>query len=317
MVFRALLLCFLCGLPIVASAIELTLPASARQTAGQDLGVSSYALPTAAFDGVEIPSRVFEGFVTRQAWRLEGGGVTPLQLLQPLRDELTNDGFSLVFECADRQCGGFDFRFQTEVIDAPEMYVDLDDYRFVSAIKGDADAPSAAVSILVSRSAASAYIQVIQISVDQNADINVAKGEEIIASTQGSGAIVSSGELGQELDVSGHVILSDLVFQTGSSNLGEGTFDSLASLAAYLRQNPNRQIALVGHTDAEGSLEGNIALSKRRASSVRERLIAVHGVAEAQVSAQGVGFLAPVVSNLSEAGRTSNRRVEAVLISTN
>lgn len=316
MVFRALLLCFLFGLPIAAFAIELTLPASARQTAGQDLGVSSYALPTAAFDGVEIPSRVFEGFVTRQAWRLEGGGVTPLQLLQPLRDELTNDGFSLIFECADRQCGGFDFRFQTDVIDAPEMYVDLDDYRFVSAIKGDVDAPSAAVSILVSRSAASAYIQVIQISVDQNADINVAKGEEIIASTQGSGAIVTSGELGQELDVSGHVILSDLVFQTGSSNLGEGTFDSLASLAAYLRQNPTRQIALVGHTDAEGSLEGNIALSKRRASSVRARLIEVHGVAEAQVSAQGVGFLAPVVSNVSEAGRTANRRVEAVLIST-
>jgi outer membrane protein OmpA-like peptidoglycan-associated protein len=34
------------------------------------------------------------------------------------------------------------------------------------------------------------------------------------------------------------------------------------------------------------------------------------------VSAQGVGFLAPVVSNLTELGRTANRRVEAVLIST-
>lgn len=311
------LLCLLLGLlPLAASAVELTLPASARLTAGQDLGVSSYALPIAPFDGAKIPSRAFEGFVTRQAWRIEGGGVTPLQLLQPLRAELESNGFSLVFDCADRQCGGFDFRFQTDVIDAPDMYVDLDDYRFAAAIKGDSAAPSAAVSVLISRSSASAYIQVIQISVDESADIDVAKGREIIASTQGSGAIVSSGELAEELDLSGHVILSDLVFQTGSANLGEGAFDSLASLAAYLRHNPSREIALVGHTDAEGSLEGNIALSKRRATSVRDRLIEVHGVASAQVSAQGVGFLAPVLSNLSEAGRTANRRVEAVLLST-
>ena len=316
MILRALLFCLSALFPMAAFAVELTLPASARQTAGQDLGMNSYALPTAPFDGVNIPSRVFEGFVTRQAWRLEGGGVTPLQLLQPLRDELKDNGFSLIFECADRNCGGFDFRFQTDVIDAPDMYVDLDDYRFAAAIQGDADAPSAAVSILISRSVASAYIQVIQISVDKSADINVAKGQEIIASTQGDGAIVSNGELGQELDVSGHVILSDLVFQTGSSNLGEGSFDSLASLAAYLRQNPTRQIALVGHTDAEGSLDGNIALSKRRATSVRLRLIEAHGVKGTQVSAQGVGFLAPVVSNLTELGRTANRRVEVVLIST-
>ena len=158
---------------MLASAVELTLPGSARQTAGQDLGVDSYALPTAGFDGAIIPSRIFEGFVTRQAWRVEGGGVTPLQILQPLRAEVASNEYTVIFECAARACGGFDFRFGTDVIDTPDMYVDLDDYRFVSAIKGGADAPKAALSLLISRSSAAAYIQIIQISVDAAADISV------------------------------------------------------------------------------------------------------------------------------------------------
>lgn len=316
MMQRFLTFLFLGLLPSLASAVELTLPASARQTAGQDLGVTSYALPISPFDGVDIPSRIFEGYVSRQAWRIEGGGVTPLQLLLPLREELKANGFTLIFECASRACGGFDFRFETEVIDAPDMYVDLDDYRFVSAVQGSGDAPKAAISLLISRSSASAYIQIIQIAVDKANDISVSKGDEIIASTPGTGIVASSDSIAKQLDVAGHVILSDLTFQTGSSKLGEGTFKSLEKVADYLKQNAKRRIALVGHTDAQGSLEGNIALSKRRAGSVRTHLIEVHGVPSAQVSADGVGFLAPVASNLSKAGRTANRRVEAVLIST-
>jgi OOP family OmpA-OmpF porin len=87
-------------------------------------------------------------------------------------------------------------------------------------------------------------------------------------------------------------------------------------LAAYLIANPARQVVLVGHTDAVGSLESNITLSKRRAASVEARLEDEYGVPSAQLSADGVGFLSPLVSNLTEDGRNRNRRVEAVLIST-
>ncbi|MGB7318714.1 MAG: OmpA family protein [Planktotalea sp.] len=319
MILRVFSFLLLGLLPAAASAVQLTLPASARQTAGQELGIDSYTLPIAPFDGASIPARTFEGFVSRQAWRIEGGGVTPLQLLQPLREELKESNYTLLFECADRACGGFDFRFGTDVLDAPDMYVDLDDYRFLSAISGSSDAPKAAISLLVSRSATATYVQIIQIAVDKAADISVSKGGELIASTkngqapnvQGSGVGIS-----KQLDVAGHIILSDLDFKTGSSELGEGPFASLGKLAAYLKTNSARRVALVGHTDAEGSLEGNIALSKRRAASVRQRLIESHGVASAQLSAEGVGFLSPVASNLSKAGRDTNRRVEAVLIST-
>ena len=114
----------------------------------------------------------------------------------------------------------------------------------------------------------------------------------------------------------GAVALDDLVFASGSSSLTEGSYASLADLAAWLQANPEMTIALVGHTDASGGLEGNIALSRKRADSVRARLIETYDVPTRQVEAQGVGYLSPRASNLTEAGRNKNRRVEVILTST-
>ena len=81
-----------------------------------------------------------------------------------------------------------------------------------------------------------------------------------------------------------------------------------------LRSDGTLRIALVGHTDATGSLEANVAVSRARAVSVRERLIADYGVDATQMDAEGMGYLAPVASNLTPDGRERNRRVEAVLL---
>ena len=73
---------------------------------------------------------------------------------------------------------------------------------------------------------------------------------------------------------------------------------------------------MVGHTDAEGTLSGNLELSKKRAASVLERLVSAYRVPRAQLEAAGVGYLVPRASNLTEGGRDQNRRVEVVLTST-
>jgi OOP family OmpA-OmpF porin len=124
------------------------------------------------------------------------------------------------------------------------------------------------------------------------------------------------GSLGERLEAGGFVVLEDLVFESGSSRLEEGDFDSLSALAAYLKANPGRTVTLVGHTDASGSLSGNTALSRNRALSVRERLLTTYGVPASQVTAEGAGFLAPRDTNLTEEGRARNRRVEVILTST-
>jgi OOP family OmpA-OmpF porin len=86
-------------------------------------------------------------------------------------------------------------------------------------------------------------------------------------------------------------------------------------LAQFLKANTGLRVALVGHTDAVGSLDSNIALSKARAQSVAQVLIRDYSIPQSQVEAEGMGYLAPVASNLARQGREANRRVEVVLLS--
>nr|WP_282563323.1 OmpA family protein [Gymnodinialimonas phycosphaerae] len=107
--------------------------------------------------------------------------------------------------------------------------------------------------------------------------------------------------------------LEDLQFQTGAAELSGERYASLTALAAFLAEDPTRQVVLVGHTDALGSLSGNIALSRARALAVRQFLTEELGVVPTQVEAQGIGFLSPRAPNTTPEGREANRRVEVVL----
>jgi OOP family OmpA-OmpF porin len=91
-------------------------------------------------------------------------------------------------------------------------------------------------------------------------------------------------------------------------------YPSLVALAAFLAENPARRVVLVGHTDAEGGRDSNIALSEARAEAVRRHLIDVLGVNPAQLDAAGIGYLAPRATNETAGGREANRRVEVVLL---
>ncbi|PIE14014.1 MAG: cell envelope biogenesis protein OmpA [Rhodobacterales bacterium] len=295
-------------------AIDLSLPSNARLLADQHSGLDSYALPIGAHDGDGVPTRVTEGSVSRQAWRIDAQGLTTLQLLTPLRNQLEETGYQILFECSDRDCGGFDFRFDIDVMPAPGMHVDLFDYRFLSAQKGNDF-----ISLLISRTANSAFVQIIQARPKGTAKPKT-KGA-LPAATQSATIAVAPDLSGLpvvlQLESRGHAVLADLTFQTGSSSLGEGPFASLAELAEYLKTDTTRKVALVGHTDAVGALSGNIVLSKRRAASVLERLVSAFGVGRGQLAAEGMGYLAPIATNLTLEGREANRRVEVILLNTN
>ena len=102
----------------------------------------------------------------------------------------------------------------------------------------------------------------------------------------------------------------------GSATVAIRRSHHIACLAAYLKRNPKLQVALVGHTDTDGALALNTALSKRRAQAVRARLIERWDVPAAQVTAEGAGWLAPRASNDTPEGREKNRRVEVIITST-
>lgn len=289
-----------------ASAQQLALPSGSNSTASETADPDSYALPVGPWAEGYIPTKQIEGRITKQAWRIESTGLTTLQILAPLRDQLTDAGYEILYECTDRICGGFDFRFGMDVLRAPDMYVDLTDYRYLAAANADA---TRHVSLLASRSAGASFVQIVRTG---------PSGSSAGKATTSAPRLLSGDtrDLAVELEQAGHVVLSDLQFETGSSSLGAGPFDSLQTLADYLKSNPTRRIALVGHTDSVGSLDGNIALSRRRAASVVDRLNKTYGVPRNQLDAQGMGYLAPITTNLTPEGREANRRVEAILTST-
>lgn len=295
--------------PVAGRALDLATPA--RITATKTEAPGSYLVPLGPWTEAGIPGETVEGNVTRTAWSLPLDGQTTLQILAPLRQRLLDDGYHLVFDCADDGCGGFDFRYATPVLPEPAMHVDLGDYRFLSARRDGPDG-AAWVTLLVSRSQAEGHVQVTNVTppgtpADTGPDPSPPRITPPPAET---------AEATPDLAALGSLVLEGLAFESGKAALTDGDAPALAALAAWLTAHPDRSVILVGHTDASGSLAANVTLSRQRAAAVRQVLIDRYGLPEKQVSAEGVGPLAPRASNDTEDGRAQNRRVEAVLAPT-
>ncbi|MBI1216965.1 MAG: OmpA family protein [Rhodobacteraceae bacterium] len=315
MTFAAGLALALALTPVGAQAISLTFPAPAVAAARHDEALGSYALPVGPWTDGHIPTLAVEGPLHRTAWRLGNGTLTTLQILAPLRDQLAADGFQMLFDCLADACGGFDFRYGTAVLPEPEMHVDLGDFRFLSARRAGQGGPEY-VSLLVSRSSDAGFVQVTQVGGDPEEAAPPPPEPAPAAAAPPPAPTVPAGDLITQLTVGGSVALDDLQFDSGSADLAPGDYASLAALAAWLKADPSRSVALVGHTDFSGPLDTNIALSKKRAASVADRLVQSYGVKRTQLDPEGVGYLAPRATNLTDAGRTLNRRVEVMITST-
>lgn len=287
--------------PLAASALTLELPPLAVPLADREAAFDSHFIATAPYRGEgEAEGVVAEGAVRQRSWRVGEGGLTTLQILAPLRDQLREAGYAVLFECDARDCGGFDFRFRLEALPAPDMHVDLGDFRYLSANRTEGGEDEFA-SLLVSRSANSGFVQLTTVGQPETAPETMAEPSSAVP-------------VGRRLEREGFAALDGLVFRTGSAELEDARPASLDELAAYLRNMPDARIILVGHTDAGGTLDANVALSRLRAEAVAGILIERFGIDPDRVSAEGVGFLAPRFSILAEGGRRRNRRVEAVLL---
>ncbi|GFE80671.1 membrane protein [Steroidobacter agaridevorans] len=105
--------------------------------------------------------------------------------------------------------------------------------------------------------------------------------------------------------------LGDVLFDTAQATFRAGADAPLDRLAAALKEQPDRQVLIEGHTDNVGSDQNNMLLSERRAQSVQTGLLQ-RGVDRSQITAVGKGENFPIASNDSAAGRQSNRRVEMI-----
>ncbi len=104
----------------------------------------------------------------------------------------------------------------------------------------------------------------------------------------------------------------DVRFKFDSDKVDASYDKDLADAATYLRENPEINAQILGHTDSVGSEDYNRGLSQRRANSVREVLIRKYGIAVRRLDAIGKGEGEPVAANDSRVGRAQNRRVEFI-----
>ena len=296
--FRTLV--FLLLLPLPTQAFEIDLPVGLEKVAQDESALATIALPLGVWDGSEVPSRQLTGKVIHMAFQTD---VTtkPDFVAAALLQQLTKQGYTLALQCTDQACGGYDFKFSLPVIAPPAMYVDLGNYIFLSAYKGN----NRAVWILVSRSLQQTHMQITQLSPTTDATVPLFVLPDP----------TNTDQLGTQLTEAGHFILPDLTFEAGSATLDGDTFLSLQTLAEFLSKKPDQSIVLVGHTDSSGSHDKNLELSKERAQAVQSMLLAQFpNIQPERITSEGLGYFAPVASNSSPKGREMNRRVEVVLI---
>jgi outer membrane protein OmpA-like peptidoglycan-associated protein len=106
--------------------------------------------------------------------------------------------------------------------------------------------------------------------------------------------------------------LGDVFFSSGQADLKAEARSNLGPVLDFINRFPGRPVTIEGHTDDRGADDANLALSERRASSVRDALVAM-GADGARITVHGRGEALPVADNASSEGRSRNRRVEVIV----
>ncbi|MEO1601749.1 MAG: OmpA family protein [Pseudomonadota bacterium] len=304
---RALLLVAVATGALAQEVPDPGAPSGAVRTAERVELDARYPLPIGAATGEGLVVEPLRGQLTWQAFRIEDPPGLPA-VIDGYRARLTEQGFAERFSCAAAACGGLAFRLAVPLLPAPGMLADGDALEQLSMSRGG-DAP-AHVSVLASRVFGRVYIQTVTVLPAEPPAVAVEESPPLTA--RPVTATAETEDLSARLTADGHAVLDGLDFEPGGSRLAAASEPALAALVAVLEADPDLAIVVVGHTDNQGSLDLNRRLSQERAAAVRAALIE-RGVASERVTAEGVGFLAPLTSNATEDGRAVNRRVDVVV----
>ncbi|MCA9540403.1 MAG: OmpA family protein, partial [Myxococcales bacterium] len=114
----------------------------------------------------------------------------------------------------------------------------------------------------------------------------------------------------------GFIVLSQSInFKPRDAVLTEADQAVLADVAALLTRRPDLATVEIGaHTSTRGGTERNARLTRKRATAVRDALVAA-GVAPERLRAVGYGEGSPIESNRTPAGRAANERIELRVLS--
>lgn len=120
---------------------------------------------------------------------------------------------------------------------------------------------------------------------------------------------VRAAESGLTMTVPGTIL-----FAVNSETIEPDAYDTLAKVAEMVDLYDDRDVLIVGHTDAVGDDGYNQELSERRADLVKDYFIKEFEIGTNRLSAEGQGEQRPLTSNATAEGRDINRRVEVIIL---
>lgn len=106
---------------------------------------------------------------------------------------------------------------------------------------------------------------------------------------------------------------SGVLFDFNSFKINSKVNENLVKFSETLKQYPDTEILVAGHTDNVGTGEYNMKLSQQRADAVAAVLKA-NLVSRSRLTILGYGEKDPVAENVSDSGREQNRRVEFAIV---
>jgi len=112
------------------------------------------------------------------------------------------------------------------------------------------------------------------------------------------------------LDNYQHVTTESIFFAVNKSKLTKDEIQKLDDAVGKLQGNNNYILEIQGFTDATGSSQSNLELSRKRADEVVRYLTSKHSVPLRRVHVLGVGEDVPNADNKTRAARKQNRRVD-------
>lgn len=103
-----------------------------------------------------------------------------------------------------------------------------------------------------------------------------------------------------------------ILFPTNKSDLSASSREALTKFANSLKNSPDTDVTIYGHTDNTGSRAVNERISKERADAVANFLVG-QGISRSRITTEGLAYDQPVADNSTAEGRAQNRRVEVYI----
>ena len=109
------------------------------------------------------------------------------------------------------------------------------------------------------------------------------------------------------------ITLNNIFFDFDKAVLKPESFPELNRIVQLMTERSAMQVDVAGHTDATGTEQYNMELSRRRATAVQQYLVE-KGISETRVNVSYFGEAKPLESNATMEGRRKNRRVEFKIV---